>query len=782
MDQFPQLPPPRELTVPPGQSAARFGYTEVPASPYTRDTGDREESGGLLEYWRIIRRRKGALILVAFLGALTGVLVTLPQTPVYQARTSLEIQDLNENFMNMKGVSPVSESGSYAALADIQTQIKIIQSESILEAVASTLRIKAPEDFKPQPSRITVWRRALNIPEPPPVAAREAALGVARKNVKARAAGQTRIIEVLVDSTDPTLAADFANTLANQFIDQNIMARWNMTQRTGEFLNRQLDEMRVKLERSEDALQRYAQSANLMFTAEKSSVAEDKLRQLQQTLSAAQSDRITRQSRLELTKASPPEALPDVLNDGSLRNYQEKLTDLRRQAAELAATYTPSHPRVKKIEAQITPLETALQRERAAILKRIQNDFDEAERREKLLTADYNASSQIVSAEHERSIHYNILKREVDSNRQLYDAMLSKVKEASIAAAMRASNVRVIDPAKPPRTAYKPVLSTNAAIGLLAGFFLGLAFVVMRERADRTLQEPGDAAFFLNVPELGVVPSAGLGGRRRSYYLPRAKESDVPALLEEAGKPVDECVELVTWQHRPSLIAEAFRVVVTSILFSGDKSDPPRILVLTSASPREGKTTVVSNLAIALAEIRPRVLVLDGDLRRPRMHDIFGVPNERGLSDLLKQDAASPDDLTGLIHQTALPNLFVLPSGSETSAAATLLHSPNLAALFARLRKSFDMVLIDTPPMLQMPDARVIGRLADGVILVTRTGVTTRDAAVAARHRFNEDNTRVLGAILNYWDPKRSSGGYYGYYKYGYGKAYGYNYYSRQKP
>jgi succinoglycan biosynthesis transport protein ExoP len=368
----------------------------------------------------------------------------------------------------------------------------------------------------------------------------------------------------------------------------------------------------------------------------------------------------------------------------------------------------------------------------------------------------------------EKSIQYGILKREVDSTRQLYDAMLQRLKEASIAAAMRASNIRVVDTARAPLSPYKPDATRNSALGVLAGLFLGVALVVMRERADRSIQEPGDSTFYLNLPELGVIPSAQ-AARHRLYYL-RRKQIGEPAAPAETGlvkSDGPDRVELASWQHKPSLVAESVRAILTSILFSGDNGNRPRVLVVTSGSPKEGKTTVVSNLAIALAEVHQRVLLIDGDMRRPRLHEIFGVGNERGLSDILKENVALAESgVAGAIQETKLANLFLLPSGPASNSASTLLFSRQMPGLLKDLQRQFDSILIDTPPMLQMPDARVLGRLADAVLLVIRAGHTTRDAAMAARQRFEEDGTPVLGTILNDWDPKSSGGSYYGYYKY----------------
>lgn len=366
------------------------GYTEAP-SHYAREYIDDATPGGLLEYWGILRRRKGAVLLFAFLGLVGAVLVTLPQTPIYQARASLEIQTLNQDFMNMKQVNPVSEGVTDYYSNDIQTHIKLLQSYTLLGRVIDKLKQNQPRDLYQPTDRISTWRRALNLPQARPADAREQALALAQGSLKLRAAGQTRLVEILSDSTDPRLAAAFANTLANEYIDQSMEARWQTSQRTGEWLGRQLDDMRIKLERSEDQLQRYARQTGLLFTGdkEKQNVSEEKLRQLQQELSKAQADRISRQSRYEMAQTAAPETLPNVLNDNALREYQSKLTDLRRQEAELSATYRPEYSKVQKIRAQIATLETALIRERKTITERIQNDYQEALRREKLLAADY---------------------------------------------------------------------------------------------------------------------------------------------------------------------------------------------------------------------------------------------------------------------------------------------------------------------------------------------------------------------------------------------------------
>jgi len=525
-----------------------------------------------------------------------------------------------------------------------------------------------------------------------------------------------------------------------------------------------MEDVRIKLEKSEDELQTYANATGLLFTSEEDNIAEEKLHQLQEELSKAHSDRVAKQSRYELGSSAPPESLPEVLDDKTLGDYQVKLTDLHRQLAELSSSLTPDHPTVKKVQAQVTALESALQKERTNVIQRIRNEYESAQRRENLLAANYASQAGLVSKQAAEVAHYNILKSDVDTDRLLYDSMLRNVQEAGMTSALRASNIRVVDSAKPPTRPYKPSLVLNSALGLLAGVLFGLAFVVMRERADRSIQAPGETALYLDLPELGVILSAGAEEKRRFPYLLKGRGADG----QELGNG-DQQVELVT-SRGPSVLSDCFRSALTSILCFRENGDRPRVIVLTSANPMEGKTTVASNLALALAELGSPVLLIDGDLRKGRLHEIFQVSNQWGLSDLL-EGRDRPLGGQGQAIGTSHRHLYLLPAGSGASNISALLHSPRMLEFLNRMRQVVDTVIIDTPPMLQMADARVLGRLVDGVILVVRSAQTTREMAAAAAQRLTEDGTRVLGTILNEWDPRKTnhSDGYgYGYQLYHY--------------
>jgi capsular exopolysaccharide synthesis family protein len=421
-------------------------------------------------------------------------------------------------------------------------------------------------------------------------------------------------------------------------------------------------------------------------------------------------------------------------------------------------------------------MEATVTQERANILTRIKNEYAAAQNREKLMTASYLAEVKLVAGQSEKTTHYGILKREVDSTRALYETMLQRMKEASVASALRASNIRVVDPAQPPAIPYKPNVVRFITMGLLAGICLGVSLVVLRERADRTLHDPGDIAYYLHLPELGVVPTANVELTPRGFKTSRSSQGRATAVLDLHGQPtiqddvLDDRVELITHVRKKSLISESFRTTLTSILFSGHNGARPRVIVLTSASPKEGKTTVVCNLAIALAEINHKVLVIDADLRRPRMHNVFGVKNDNnGLSELLLKQEPLDEAVLGMaVRATHIPNLYVMPAGRSRFNAASLLHSERLPELLGGLRGQFDTILIDTPPMVNIPDARVMARLADGVILILRSAHTTRDAALLAKQRFLDDGIEVMGTILNNWNPNTPGYGYYRNYYEGY--------------
>ena len=736
----------------------------VPAPLYPFENVDDSGSGsGLLAYWRIVSSHKKAVAISSLAGLIVGVAIGIPMKPVFRARTSVEVLNVNQNFMNMKSADPVTTNDGSWDTSEEETQAKLIQGESLLDRVSAKLDPDGAARAPKSRSARTGWRSWLHLREPAEQSPREKLIGQAIKTLNVRNTPRTRLLEITVDSTDPQFAATFANDLIQEFTNQSMEARWSATQHTSAWLAHEIDDLRKNLRASEGALQAYARDSGLIFTdtSEETNVATEKLQQVQQALSVATADRISKQSRFELAKNSPPDTLADILSDQGLQDLAGKLDDARRDEADLNAIYNPQYSRVKRAHAEVSALENAFLEKRTDIVKRIENDYNQAVKNEKLLAATYDAQAREVTGQDEKTIQYNILKRDADSNRQLYDTMLQQMKQASVASALHASNVRVVDPAVVSATPVFPNFKLNGALGFLSGALFSVSLVILRDRADRTLQQPGDIKLWTDTAELGTIPNAASMLNVKTKYVESPGQPE-DRRLSLAARGQTQRVELITSQQTSSIVSEAFRSALTSILFVGENGSRPRTLVFTSAHPSDGKTTTVSNLAIAIAEIRRKVLVIDADLRRPRMHDIFNLENDRGLVNILR-DKPSEENALSFIQQTAIDGLHVMTGGEATHAAAHLLYSPNFAAFLAKCKNEYDMILIDTPPMLQMTDARVVGRLADAVVLVARAGKTTRDAMLAAKQRFAEDHIRVLGSILNNWDPKQWEAGYYGY-------------------
>jgi polysaccharide biosynthesis transport protein len=712
----------------------------------------------LSENLRIVRKRKATIIMAGFLGLLAGFLYTLPKPPVYRSSASIEVQTPNDDFAYSRDINPTSSQGSMFPDYDMATQIRILSTKSLLDRVVvklngdSNLRIQVPED------RFSAWRKALRLP-PSPVTPRRDVIEATAASFIVQSARGARVIDIRSESVDANLAAVFVNTMAQEYIEQAIERRWQAAQHTGQWLERQLDDIKIKLEKSEDQLQGYATAQNLVFTGDgdgnkdKTNVADEKLSELQRELSAAQADRILKQARYELAGAGRSDSMAQVLDDSSLRTNELKLEDLRRELADETQTFGPAHVRVKKLQAQIAQTESDQKKTRDKIVERISNDFREAQRREKLLSADYQAQSAVLSDQAGKITHYNILKREVDINRQLYESLLQKVKESGISAALRASNLQIIDAAQPPLAPSGPDLRFASVCGLLLGLTGGIGFVSVSERMSTFIVAPGDASFHLGLTELGLIPSYSIDkSAAKNMALPLAAPNSEPPLPS------------IPPRKSHSLTAEAFRALLTSILYVGRKRRS-NVLIIASPGPGEGKTTVVSNLALAFAETSRSVLIIDCDTRKPKLHRIFDVPNDTGLLEILAQkEPLDPVEIFRHWKITQFPGVCIVPSGQETESAQALLHSERLRELLALARSQFDVVLIDTPPMMHLADARIVGALVDGVVLVLRSGQTSRESAVSVRSRLQEDGIPVFGVVLNDWNPKAA--GYYGYENY----------------
>src|SRR5450755_2537881 len=549
MDRFNgHIEPPKGLAVLPAhaEGTAQTRYAEVVGPSYPYDASASSDTGSGIEYARMLLRHKGKLCLFALSGLVLGILIGIPQTPVYRVRTALEVLSLNQNFMNTKQTSPVAANDESYETCEEETQVQLLQSDALLDRVINKFDPGLVYIRHNPRMAAAGWRKVLHLPEHVSLTERQSLLVALGESLKVRSTPRTRMIELTAKSTNPELATNFANTLAGEFIEQAIEARLQTTEKIGDWLAHELDDARAKLRNSETALQTYAGKSGLIFTDNQdTNIATEKLQQLQQQLTSLISDRVAKEARSELAQHSPPNSLPDVLGDEGLRNAQANIFDARRKVADLTAVFTPDFAKVKRATAELASLQTAFEEQRSAIVQRIKNDYTEAVRKETLLETTYNAQAREVMGQDEKAIQYNILKRDADSNRQLYDTMLQQLKQSSIASALHASNVRVVDPASLPQKPVWPNYRILAPLGLVFGLFAGLGAIVVSERMDRRLRHPGEIQLWANVPELGTIPSASVdGGRKGRVKALKGTSNRHRSELLAADKKIDRSVEL----------------------------------------------------------------------------------------------------------------------------------------------------------------------------------------------------------------------------------------------
>ncbi|MBV9769502.1 MAG: polysaccharide biosynthesis tyrosine autokinase [Bryobacterales bacterium] len=707
--------------------------------------------------------------LVAVAGAGLGWLIATIRPSIYQARTVLDIRSLNENILNPRDGSPIGTSGSVLPESYIQTEIKILSSDSLRKRALARLPALQHPVGTPASDPPSWWRSFFGKFEPGSVPMKALAEDAARR-VKVRAVGNTRIVEVLCDARDGQLAADICNNLAKTYIEYNLESRYQSTKETGDWLQSQLDDVKRRLTKAENDLKDSSKETDFLFdSASADNPAEDKLRQLQGELSRSEAERINKESDYEVASSRPADTLPMALDAGPIREYRMRLEDLKRQQAELSATMTPEHYKVRELTMQIAEVQKALDTERDNLISRLKADYETSQRRESVFAGEYNKQAAQVSQHADKAVGYNMLKREVDSDRKLYETLLQKVDEVGLEAALRTSTISVVDPAAPPAHPYSPSVKANVAIGFFGGSILGLAFALLHLRSDRTLHGPGEAAVHLHLRELGVIPA--IRNRRMRMLLSRTVTSsggiDLSLLKpEESGlaerremslaRNFPSSMALGTWLRIPEL-AEAFFGTMSSLRFATERGEQANVIVLTSPDPGEGKTTVATNLAIALSQIGRRVILVDGDLRKPSLDQIFSTSCEGGLAELLEmEESVEQAPLAKFVFHSPIPNLDVLPTKAAREGICTKLHSSRMRVLLERLRREYDNVIIDSPPMLHIADARVLGWLSDGVLLVLRARKTTKDAALAAYDCLFQDGINVLGSVLNDWNPRKN--------------------------
>lgn len=731
-----------------------------------------EEAVDLRAYARILRKRLTTVLIVFFLVFTVILIATLKKKPVYRAQVLLEIQKENPDIPTIKDLYELeSVSDSY-----LKTQYSILASESVARQVIDQLRLDAlPEFNSPKwwqfrarvfaPAKQTFATDAMGRARDPEVYQRALERFQDRLNVEP--VSRSRLVEVRFDANNAELSARIVNTIAEDYIDQNLEARWKATQKATDWLSQQLIGVKAKLEKSEEQLQGYAQRNGLVFLetdkGASENTANERLQQLQQELTKTQAERYEKESVYRLVQAGDYGSLPGVVDNKLIQDLSERLAELKRELADLSTKFNPEYPRVKETQSQIDEIERALKEERQRAADKITNEYLAAVRRESLVEQALKDQQELVNVIAEKAVQYNILKREVETNKQLYEGLLQRLKEAGVSASLKASNIRIVDSAVPPVKPTKPRIPLNLAVASLLGLGLGISIAFLQERLDDTLKGADDVERLFGLPALALIPSINhLNGDQPGVR----KLLDRATAMKSAGQNGTASNPGAYW-HRidergkpQAALVEAFRSLRASVLLS-TADHPPGSLLITSTQPGEGKTTVATNLALSLAQLGQRVLLVDTDLRFPSLQRVFCVRESMGLVSFLTGQL----DWRAAVCPSSSPGLDLLLCGPVPPNPAELLSSKSMGAFLGSAKSEYAFVILDSPPLLTLADSRILASLVDGVLLVVKSGATPREQVMQSQSSIRTAGANLIGVVLN--NVSLHTNGYYGLGMYG---------------
>jgi capsular exopolysaccharide synthesis family protein len=737
------------------RDSGSIGTVEVvPASSRisTIDLSPREPH--LYDYLLILRKHRW-LILSFLLAVVTIVAVaTFREKPMYVSSATLEIDRENENILPFRGMD-------YDYMADldnyIDTQSRILTSETLaLQTIRNLDRNADPEFAGGDDSEALSTGTLKNQKLPPGIAAFLGSLAVRR-------IPGSRLLTVSFESTDPRAAARVLNAHLDNFVEQNYKSRYEATADASKFLQSELDELSVKVRRSEDARIAYERTNQIWLVGDttSSNVTTQRLADLNRQLTEAQSDSLRKQALYEFAKAGDVDAVPQIRDNNVLAGMRARRGELSVQYNDAVNQYGPNFPKVQRLQAQMKELDEQMLRERKGIVVQLESDYREAKQHEDLLSRALDEQKAEANVMSQKMIEYNILKREAEANKTLYDSLQTKLKEAQIASGLKSSNIRIVDPALVPTAPARPAKTRNIMLAFLVGIVGGIGLALLREYLDNTVKTPDDVETLARLPSLAVVPT---------FSDDEVSPKRFGLLKGMARNGSERRIELVAHHLPKSQTSEAFRALRTALLLS-QAGHPPQVILVSSALPREGKTTAAANLAVTLAQLGDNTVVLDADLRKPGVGRLLnlGTGEHAGLSSYLA--GASTLDLVTVPHPL-IPNLAAIPTGPLPPNPADLLSSHKLAEAIAELRSKYKFVVIDSPPIMAATDAVILSVQVDGVLLVVRSGETPKEAFTRTRDLLNTVKCRLLGVVVNAVNPSAPDY-YYSYRNYPYSYGYG---------
>lgn len=728
-----------------------------------------DETVDLLEYWHTIRKRR-RLVLLCVLVALTATAIYLfTAVPVYRSTANILIERANPNLLSLQEVLVMDPGGQDF----YQTQYKILESRAIARDATYRLNLDRHPEYRPSEregfsprafvkdtmATVTALVPFLQTPPPPDDGLemlagteREADAGLVnafRSNLSINPVRNSRIVEVSFESIDPRLSALGANTVAQSYIDWNLGLRIQSTQFATQFLEEQVQQARIRMEASEEAIQQYREKHGLSLAAgqteggrQATDISRQRLSQVSSQLMEATNRRIEAEVKynkaLELSRnPATAESIPEVATSPVMISLKNKEVELLRERTVKSSRFGPRHPEMVALNEEIQKLSELKKQEILNIVDSLKANLEVALERERALTRALRESEGETISHDKVAIQFQMLQQEAESNRQLYDILLRRFNESSITEEVRTVNVYIVDRAEVPGAPVRPQKAKGMLIALAIGLGLGIGLAFFADYIDDTVNSPEEMEKQFGLPYLGSVPRFDVTTDDGDGVLPVLKDPKSQA-------------------------AEAYRGLRTGILFSTPDRSPQTVLV-TSATAGEGKTMTSSNIALVMALAGEKTLLVDLDMRRPRLHKNFNVPNERGISNVLVGDG----HWRSFVQETSSPNLHIIPSGPLAPNPAELIASEQMKTLVQEWAQSYDRIIIDTAPITAVTDPVLLSRLVDGTVIIIEAGSTSRRIIAAGIRQIKDVQGRVLGVVLNDVD-SRNGGYYYHYYQHYY--------------
>ncbi|QQN72983.1 polysaccharide biosynthesis tyrosine autokinase [Croceicoccus sp. YJ47] len=710
-------------------------YDSMPPSSDERSSLDQS----MRYIFALVRRRLWFIVALLAISIAAAVLVTLLQTPSYTATSTVQINDQSESVLGEEMDSDSTANTGWDVDRFLNTQLEILRSRGLALRVGRRLNLFADERFYNAMEVESIGEGATEQQRENLVVA------LLQGNMRSSLPRQTRIAEITFTSTDPEISAQVANAYAEEFIQANLQRRYDSSSYARNFIEEQLQDARARLESSERELNAYAREAGLIRTRDSSSSGEGggstsdgsvtsaSLSQLNEAANAARANRAQAEAAWQAEQAQPLLSSPTVLANPTVQSLMTQRSRLQTELAAAQSRYLADHPVVRELKGQLSATETQLTQTANSVRNSLRSDYQAAVAAQNELESQVAGLTGDTLAEQDRSVRYNTLAREADTNRSIYDGLLQRYRELNASAGIAASNLSIIDRAETPQSPSAPNLIHNILIGLVLGLVLAFAVVFLRDQLDDVIRVPEDVSEKIGMPLLGVIPYS---------------EDDNP--MEELADP-------------KSAVSEAYNSLRGSLLYATPQG-LPKVVLVTSTQTSEGKSTTSYAIARAIAKMGKRALLIDGDMRRPTAHRRYGIANDRGLSDLLTSNAPAQS----VVQRAANEEFSVIASGPTPPSPTELLASNRFASILEELSAQYDCMIIDSPPVLGLADAPTMAALADGVIFVVESARSRRGMMKVALRRLQQYHPHILGAVMTKFDPSQAGHGYSAYYGYDY--------------